>query len=169
LFLTRMSATSGHWRLERFLCMNLRTCRMAKEAAVLKTNSETVGLSQPFKEVKGVAITIDDVRQIALSLPKTVEAEHWDKPSFQVNGKIYAVVQKDGVSVVVKTTTDEREALTTLEPEIYSAPANFQRLHYMIVNTERIRKDDFRSVLVRAWRLVASKRIVKAYDEQQST
>ncbi|RKN84545.1 MmcQ/YjbR family DNA-binding protein [Paenibacillus ginsengarvi] len=131
-------------------------------------NSETVGLLQPFKEVKGLAITINDVRQIALSLPKTDEVEHWDKPSFRVNGKIYAVVQKDGVSVTVKTTREEREALTTFEPEIYSVPTNFQRLHYMIVNTERIRKDDFRSVLVRAWRLVASKHIVKTYDEQRS-
>ncbi len=116
-----------------------------------------------------MAITIDDVRQIALSLPKTEEVEHWDKPSFRVNGKIYAVVQKDGISVVVKSTRDEREALTTLEPEIYSVPPNFQRLHYMIVNMERIPKDEFRSVLVRAWRLVASKHIVKTYDEQRST
>ncbi|WP_197081036.1 hypothetical protein [Gordoniibacillus kamchatkensis] len=55
------------------------------------------------------------------------------------------MVQKDGVSVVVKTTRDEREALTTFEPEIYSVPRNFHRLHYMTVNTKRIRKDEFRS------------------------
>jgi len=115
-----------------------------------------------------VAITIDDVRQMALSLPKTEEADHWDKPSFRVNGKIYAVIHKDGVSVVIKTTRDEREALTTLEPDIYSVPPNFQRLNYMVVNTKRIGTDEFRSVLVHAWRLVAPKRIIKAYDEHES-
>lgn len=116
-----------------------------------------------------MAITIDDVRQFALSLPKTEEAEHWDKPSFRVNGKIYAVVQKDGLSLVVKTTKEEREAFTTLESEIYSVPSNFQRLNYMIVNMERIRKDEFQLILVRAWRLVAPKQIVKVYDEREST
>ncbi|GAA3404204.1 hypothetical protein GCM10020370_22690 [Paenibacillus hodogayensis] len=49
-------------------------------------NSETVGLLQPFKEAKGVAITINDVRQIAFSFPKTDEVDHGDKLFFRVNG-----------------------------------------------------------------------------------
>ncbi|KRF20055.1 hypothetical protein ASG93_31665 [Paenibacillus sp. Soil787] len=42
-------------------------------------------------------VTADEIRSIALSLPETEEHDHWEKPSFRVRSKIYAVIQPDGV------------------------------------------------------------------------
>lgn len=111
-----------------------------------------------------MSITIDEVRMLALSLPETNEEKHWGKPSFRVRGKIYAVIQEDGVTVVVKTTEDERLANTTMAPDIYSLPDSFQNLNYMKVRMDRIPRDEFRSVLIQAWRLVAPKRVVATFD-----
>lgn len=111
-----------------------------------------------------MAITVDEVRQLALSLPETEEKEHWGKPSFRVRGKVYAVIQEDYRSVVVKTTQDERLAKMTMEPDIYSLPDSFQNLNYMKVRIDRMPQDAFRAVLLRAWQLVVPKRVAASYD-----
>jgi hypothetical protein len=97
-----------------------------------------------------VGITIDEVRNLALSLPETKEENHWGKPSFRVRGKIYAVIQEDQTSLVAKTTKDQRLANTTMAPDIYSVPDRFQNLNYMKVRIDRIPINEFRSVLIHA-------------------
>jgi hypothetical protein len=53
-------------------------------------------------------VTTDEVRSLALSLPEAVEHDHWGKPSFRVQNKIFVVLQPDGVSLVIKTTKMEK-------------------------------------------------------------
>ncbi|MFK7694262.1 MmcQ/YjbR family DNA-binding protein [Paenibacillus sp. HJGM_3] len=109
-------------------------------------------------------ITVEEVRALALALPGTEEQEHWDKPSFRVNNKIYAVLQEDGISLLVKTTKEERAAFTTLDPEVYAVPANYSTLNYMLIRMDRVKPGECRDLLVQSWRLVSPKRIVAAYD-----
>lgn len=108
-------------------------------------------------------VTIDEVRKLALSLPEAEEVEHWGKPSFRVRNKIFAVIQPDGVSLVIKTTQDDRLAYTTMEPEVYRTPDSFSNLAFMIVRIDRADPEEFRNLLTLAWSLVSPKKIVKAY------
>ncbi|ALA51445.1 MmcQ/YjbR family DNA-binding protein [Shouchella clausii] len=108
-------------------------------------------------------VTIDQVRQLALSLPETEEVEHWGKPSFRVRNKIFAVIQLDGVSLVIKTTKDDLLAYTTMAPEIYRIPDSFSNLAFMIVRMDRVDSGEFRDFLMLAWSLVSPKKVVKAY------
>ena len=39
---------------------------------------------------------LDEAQQLALSLPETSEAPHFDKTSFRVRGKIFATAPPDG-------------------------------------------------------------------------
>jgi len=102
---------------------------------------------------------------MALALPETEEAEHWEKPSFRVRNKIFAVIQPDGVSLVVKTTKDDRYAYTTMAPDIYRLPDSFTNLAFMVVCMERIDPVECRDLLLQAWSLVSPKKVVKAYVE----
>ncbi|MDQ1909951.1 MmcQ/YjbR family DNA-binding protein [Paenibacillus sp. GD4] len=111
--------------------------------------------------------TVHEVRALALSLPETEEQEHGGKPSFRVRDKIYAVIQPDQVSLVIKTTEEDRQAYTTLDPEVFQVPGSFSRLAYMMVRIDRIEMDELRQLLVKAWKLVAPKRLVKAYEAMQ--
>jgi hypothetical protein len=45
--------------------------------------------------IKPNEITIDDVRQFALSLPEATEQDHHGMPSFRVRGRIFATVPDD--------------------------------------------------------------------------
>ncbi|CAM3674065.1 MmcQ/YjbR family DNA-binding protein [Brevibacillus invocatus] len=110
-------------------------------------------------------VTTDDVRGLALSLPETEEHEHWGKCSFRVRNKIFAVIQPDGVSVAMKTTHDNRDAYTSMAPEVFHVPDSFAKLSYMMVRIDRIDQKECSDLLIQAWKLVSPKKLVKAYGE----
>lgn len=109
-------------------------------------------------------ITADAVRAAALALPEAVEQAHFDKPSFRIRNKIFAVLQPDGVSLLVKAERADIVALTGSEPDIFSTPPGFGHLSYMLVRLDRIGRDELERLLVQAWRCVAPKRLAAAYD-----
>lgn len=110
-------------------------------------------------------ITVDRIREVALSFPEAKEVEHWGKPSFRVNNKIFAVIQEDGVTLTIKTAGEDRTIYTTMAPEIYSVPESFSKLNYMMVNLNLVDPQELNELLTKAWESVAPKKIVKAYHE----
>ncbi|SDX50508.1 MmcQ/YjbR family DNA-binding protein [Paenibacillus sp. CF384] len=108
-------------------------------------------------------ITEDQIRSYALSLPETDEVDHWGKPSFRVRNKIYAVIQPDGVSLLVKLTADDRAAYTTMDPAVYQVPPKYATLNYVIIQLELVDPNELKSLLFKAWSLVAPKRVVKSF------
>lgn len=109
-------------------------------------------------------VTSDEASRIAMSLPGAERREHWGKPSFRVRDKIFAVIRPDGVSLILKTTKDDRLAYTSMEPDIFGMPDGFANLAYMTVRLDRVDPSECRELIVRAWRLVSPKRAVAAYD-----
>lgn len=57
-------------------------------------------------------------RAIALSLPGTNEAPHFDRAAFKVR-RIYATLAADGLSANLKLTPDEQEFKAMLAPEAF--------------------------------------------------
>ncbi|WP_010271842.1 MmcQ/YjbR family DNA-binding protein [Paenibacillus senegalensis] len=108
---------------------------------------------------------IEEIREIALSLPSTVEVEHWGKPSFRINNKIFVVIQDDMSTITVKTTKEERELYTSMSPETYKIPDSFSNLNYMHINLELANKDEVTDLIRNAWGIVAPKKLSKAFFE----
>lgn len=106
-------------------------------------------------------ITAADLRLFALSLPEAEERSHWGKASFRVRNKLFAVIQEDEVSVIVKTTDDDRMAYTAMDPAIFSIPASHSSLNYMLVQMNLIDPEEMHGLLLQAWRLVAPKRLIE--------
>jgi len=49
-----------------------------------------------------MALTVDDARRLALSLPEAVEQDHHGRPSFRVAGRIFATLwEADQMNVMV--------------------------------------------------------------------
>lgn len=110
-------------------------------------------------------MTLSKVRKLALSLPETEEIEHWGKASFRMNNKIFLVIQEDMKTVTIKTTKEERELLTGLDPMTYRIPETFSNLNYMHINLETAKEDEVIQLIKSAWGIVAPKKISKAYFE----
>ncbi|WP_127579614.1 MmcQ/YjbR family DNA-binding protein [Paenibacillus koleovorans] len=110
-------------------------------------------------------MTPEKIRQAALAMPEAEEQDHWGKSSFRVRGKIFAVFQEDGVSLLLKASPETRTAFTTMDPDVYTVPSKYTTLNYMIARMDKADDEELRQLLIQAWREVSPKRLVKVYDE----
>jgi hypothetical protein len=68
-----------------------------------------------------LAITIQEVRKLALALPEAVEQTHWGNPSFRIRGRIFATVPDEGHVNVMLDPFD-------VEPIVRDDPASCEEL-----------------------------------------
>lgn len=68
-------------------------------------------------------MTAKGFRNLALSMPGAIEAEHMGHPDFRVNGKIFATLWDDMKSGMVKLTPELQRELVAENPEMF-APVN---------------------------------------------
>src|SRR5215467_11833223 len=67
-------------------------------------------------------MTAGEFRDVALSLPETVEAAHMGHPDFRVGGKIFATLSPPAEGwAMVKLTPEQQEAFIEAEPKVFSA------------------------------------------------
>lgn len=64
-----------------------------------------------------MALTVDDVRTVALGLPDTTEEPHHDFGSFRVRGAIFATVPPGGERIHVFLPEAQRELALAMDPE----------------------------------------------------
>ena len=97
-----------------------------------------------------VAVSPEEARAIALSLPEAVEQDHHGRPSFRVRGKIFATLRDDGRMNVM---LDEGGILTAVE----SAPDRCERVWWgkrlaaVGVALSRVDPDFLCELLTDAW------------------
>jgi hypothetical protein len=106
-----------------------------------------------------VAVSVDEARTLALSLPEAVEQDHHGRPSFRVGGKIFAtlwtdarmnvMLDEDGVRTAVGDTPDACE-------EVWWG----KRLAAVGVTLERTDPEALRDLLTDAWEGKAPKRLL---------
>ena len=106
-----------------------------------------------------MAVSRDDARSLALSLPEAVEQDHHGRPSFRVGGKIFATLWSEQRMNVM---LDEGGVLTAVE----RAPAACEevwwgkRLTAVGVTLARADRELLAELLADAWEQRAPKRLV---------
>jgi len=107
----------------------------------------------------------DEIRQFIMTLPATKEMDHFGKPSYRINNKIFATLQPDGYTLTVKTVGEDRTIFTTMAPDTYSVPDTFANLNYMHINLNTVSPKELKGLIIKAWSSVAPKRIVRAFED----
>ena len=72
-------------------------------------------------------MTVDDLRTLALSLPRAIEKPHFDRVSFRVDaprGKTIATMLETDGTANVFLSVEEQEMLIAAEPEVFSKVPN---------------------------------------------
>jgi hypothetical protein len=111
-------------------------------------------------------VTIDAVRRLALSLPRTTEALVRDRVKFRVGRIVYLAFSRDETLMGFGFPKEERAALVESEPHKFLMPEQSDmRYHWVVVRLGAIDEDEMRELVLDAWRMVVPKGVAAAYDE----
>jgi hypothetical protein len=104
------------------------------------------------------------VRKICLSMPEAEERETWGDPTFRIRGKIFVMFSERERHAWVKSTHDEQRALVTQDPETFFVPPYVGPSGWIGVVMRTVDRDEMEELVTEAWRQVAPKRLVHAFD-----
>jgi hypothetical protein len=105
-------------------------------------------------------VSADQARQLALSLPETVEADHHGRPSFRVANKIFATLWDE---MHMNVMLDEPGILTAVQadPDVCEEVLWGKRLAALRVSLEHVSVAQLGDLLADAWEWKAPKRLLK--------
>jgi hypothetical protein len=110
-------------------------------------------------------VTIDDIRPLALSLPRTTEALVRDRVKFRIGRIVYLAFSRDEALMGFAFPKEERDALIASEPAKFLMPKpSDQRYQWVVVRLAAIDHIEMTELVVDAWRMVVPKRVAAAYD-----
>ena len=105
-------------------------------------------------------VTADDIRTVALSLPRTEEALVRDQVKFRVGRIVYLALSRDELSMGFGFPKDERAALVATYPKKFFMPIQSDlRYNWVRVWLAAIDQTEMRELVVDAWRMVVPKRV----------
>ena len=112
--------------------------------------------------------TIEDVRRIAMSLPRTSEHLIGDHTKFRVGKLVYVSVSADEERIGFGFPKEERAALVASEPGKFMMPLRSdERYHWVRAALPVLEVDELRELLIDAWCMVVPKKIAAAYLDSQ--
>ena len=109
-------------------------------------------------------VTIDDVRRLALSLPRTYERLIGDRVKFKVGQLVYASISPDETLMGFGFPREERAALVASDPEKFLMPVRSdERYHWVRVRLAAIDEAEMTELVTDAWRMVVPKGVAAAH------
>jgi hypothetical protein len=110
-------------------------------------------------------VTIEDVRAVASTLPRSYEALVRDRVKFRVGRIVYLAFSRDESEMGFAFPKEEREALVASEPEKFMMPSQADmRYHWVDVRMAAIDQAEMRELVLDAWRMVVPKRVAAEYE-----
>ena len=121
--------------------------------------------SPTIDKVREPVVTVEDVRSLAMSLPRTTEALVRDRVKFRVGRIVYIAFSRDETVMGFAFPKEEREALVRSEPDKFLMPETSDlRYHWVEVRREALDELEMRELVLDAWRMVVPKSVAAAYD-----
>jgi hypothetical protein len=110
-------------------------------------------------------VTAEDVRRIAMSLPRTTEGIVRDSVRFRVGRIVYAALSPDEARMGFGFPKEERAGLVAAEPEKFLMPVDADlRYHWVRVRLAAIDERELWELLTDAWRMVVSRKTAADFD-----
>jgi len=111
-------------------------------------------------------ITVEDVRELAVSLPRTEEALVRDRVKFRVGRIVYLAFSRDETLMGFAFPKEERDALVASEPEKFMMPERSDlRYNWVVVRLAAIDRVEMREIVLDAWRMVVPKRVAAVHED----
>src|SRR5712691_11714730 len=102
--------------------------------------------------------TIEGVRELALSLPRTHEALVRDRVKFRVGRIVYLAFSRDEALMGFAYPKEERPALVASDPEKFLMPkASDLRYNWVVARLAAVGHEELCELVLDAWRMVVPK------------
>jgi hypothetical protein len=109
-------------------------------------------------------VTVDDVRELALTLPRSYEAFVRNRIKFRVGRIVYLAFSRDETMMGFAFPKEEREALVESEPDKFLLPKPSDlRYNWVVVRLDRIDQEEMRELVLDAWRMVVPKGVAREH------
>ena len=109
-------------------------------------------------------VTVDDVRRVALPLPRTTEHLIRGRIKFRVKSIVYLAFSRDETTMGFAFPKEWRAALIDAEPDKFLMPeASDLRYNWVRVRMDAIDRAEMRALVTEAWRMVVPRRVAAAH------
>ena len=105
-------------------------------------------------------ITVDDVRRITSTLPRSYEVVVRDQIKFRVGRIVFVAFSRDETVMGVGFPKDERAAMVAAEPDKFMLPRKSDmRYNWIHVRLDAIDLDELRELVIDGWRMCVPKSV----------
>jgi hypothetical protein len=115
-------------------------------------------------------VTVEDVRRLALTLPRTTEHLIRDRVKFRVGSLVYVDFSRDETLMGFAFPREQREALVESEPEKFLMPsAADMRYQWVVARMSALDLDEMTELVTDAWTMVVPKYVARDYFAEPSS
>jgi hypothetical protein len=99
--------------------------------------------------------TEEDVRELALALPDTIEKPSYGTPGFRVRDKLFARIREAGVLLVWCESLEEKDFLLEGDPERFFTVPHYDGHPSVLVRLEAVDREELAELLAESARIRA--------------
>ncbi|WP_458758279.1 MmcQ/YjbR family DNA-binding protein [Afipia sp. TerB] len=108
-------------------------------------------------------MTFDDVEAVALQWPGVEVGTSYGTPALKVRKKLLARLKEGGETLVMPGVGfDERDMLIETQPKVFFFTYHYRDWPIVLIRLPRARKQTVEALLLRQWKALASKSMLKA-------
>ena len=129
---------------------------MSATSTVPRTPAKASTSTTLKKSERRRALTFDDVREIALSMPDVIETTAYGMPAFKAGKTRFAGqpiarpdVEPNSVGVYIRF--EERDRVMAARPDVYYLTDHFRPYPAVLVRLSRVNRAELRELLGAAW------------------
>jgi len=116
------------------------------------------------------APTVDDVRALALSLPRTSEHLIHDRVKFRIGRIVYLAFSRDEQLLGFAYPKEERDALVAAEPDKFRLPgASDMRYNWVVARLDALSQEEMHEIVVDAWTMCVPKTVARRFADDRPT
>jgi hypothetical protein len=110
-------------------------------------------------------VTLDEVRALASSLPRSYEVWVHQRVKFRVGQIVYVAFSRDETEMGFAFAREWREVLVGSDPRKFLMPRPSElRWNWVVVRLAAIDSAEMQELVLDAWRMVVPKRVAAEYD-----
>ena len=114
-----------------------------------------------------VLTTFEEIREVALGLPGVVDGTSYGTAAVKVGGKLFARLHQSLECVVLRTELLDREILIQSAPDAFFITDHYRDYPWILLRFGVVEKSALPDLIERAWRLVASKTLIKKHESER--